>query len=152
MRKIYHPFVVCWISPESGKRWWKNQFGVMKKPYEWRQKMVDKWQFDQPSSVQLWQVMLSVWWMSLLIIINNRSLWCTSQVSENMSRGTPARGTTFPTRLYVWSANLWPACACWPPEDALDPCLPADCPATTLIRLRSFAGRSESSLGPHAVL
>ena len=37
-------------------------------------------------------------------------------------------------------------------EDALDPCLPTERPAKTLIRLRGCAGWSESSLGAHVSL
>ena len=40
----------------------------------------------------------------------------------------------------------------YPPEDALDPWLPTDCPAKILIRRRECTGWFESSLGAHAVL
>ena len=40
----------------------------------------------------------------------------------------------------------------YPTEDALGTCLPTECPAQSLIRLRGCAGWSEPSLGAHAVL
>ena len=65
-------------------------------------------------------------------------------------------GTAFPTRLHVhpslaqiglcnhlgWSES----------EDALDPWLPMECPAKTLIRLHGCAVWSESLLGAHTIL
>ena len=51
--------------------------------------------------------------------------------------------TDYPARMIILCCSL---------ECALDSWLPIECPAMTLVRIRGCAGRSESSLGAHAIL